>query len=68
MVQRHECFYKHDCRFNVVTIILAAKMIIKVFSVVKVFNHVIMFFQGTASPVGYGERVEMARRFDISVI
>ena len=37
-------------------------------SVVKVFNYVIMFFQGTASPVGYGERVEMARRFHISVI
>ena len=36
--------------------------------VVEVFNHVIMFFQGTASPVGYGERVEMARRFHISVI
>lgn len=41
-------------------------MIILVVLVVKVFNHVIIFFQGTASPVGYGERVEMARRFDIS--
>ena len=50
----------------VVTIILEAKMIILVVLVVKVFNHVIIFFQGTASPVGYGERVEMARRFDIS--
>ena len=36
--------------------------------VVEVFNHVIKFSQGTASPVGYGERVEMARRSDISVI
>ena len=49
----------------VVTIILVAKMIIIVVSVVEVFNRVIMFFQGTASPVGYGERVEMARRFVI---
>ena len=52
----------------VVTIILVAKMIIIVVLVGEVFNQVIMFFQGTASPVGYGERVEMARRFDISVI
>ena len=52
----------------VVSILLVAKMVIKVVLVVEVFNRVIMFFQGTASPVGYGERVEMARRFDISVI